>query len=288
VTPPDWANILGSDYELFRAALVEELERMKLTVDHDHIDCGVLHTKSGTLGLSNIVRLCHPAPRDRWPAIIAEHLRRSTAQRVAMAFELAGPRLRLRLVPDRLLALHPEKYVARELAPGLHITVAIDNPEHVVFVNPPELAEWDKSADDVFAIATTNTQNEPMLDRHDIEIPDAPPITALVGDSYFAASHALFLERYFEVAPNGHLVAMPDRHALFVLPLASASCLAGFGPLVALAHSRFTEEPGAITDQLYWRRGDRFVKVACGVRADGTPWVAPPDDFNELVGQLAR
>src|SRR5687768_14017991 len=194
---PDWAAMLGDDYPHFREVLVGVLTDMQLTVDPEHIDCGVLHRSDGTtMGLSNVVRLCHPSPRDRWPAIIGEHLRRSSAKAVPMAFELAAPRLRLRLVPERHVQIKPHAYVGRELGRELRVVIAIDNPEHVVFVNQDEPAAWGQTVDELFAIADRNTRAEPALEPHAIEVPDGPTITALLGESYFAASHVLFLERY--------------------------------------------------------------------------------------------
>ncbi|MEO7091623.1 MAG: hypothetical protein ABI175_00140, partial [Polyangiales bacterium] len=170
----------------------------------------------------------------------------------------------------------------------LRVTLAVDLPEHVVFVKPTELAEWKQTADELFERAFANTEAEEPLEQHDIELENAPPIAMLVGASYFAASHVLFLERYVPHHPNGVLIGLPDRHALAVLPLLGTRSLGAFGPMVRLAHARFVEEPGAITDQLYWKRGTVYVPVACGVRDDGTAWVAPPEEFNDLVGKLSR
>jgi hypothetical protein len=286
-TVPDWAAPLGEHYEAFRASLVRVLEQMEIAVDRDHIDCGVLHTDAGTLGLTNIVRRCHAADRDRWPQLIADHLRRATAKPAAMAFEVAAPRLRIRLIPNRQLTANPGHYVARSLTPDLHAAVAIDNPEHVVYVNPRDLARWQRSADELLALATEATRSEPALERHAVEVSGGPTITGLFGPSYFAASHVLFVDRYVAASGHGHLVAVPDRHACLVLPIDGACTFGGVDTLGRIARARFAEEPGAISDQIYWRRPDvTYATIACGVRPDGTSWVAPPADFGELAGRL--
>jgi hypothetical protein len=286
---PDWAAVLGEHYPEFRAALVDVLAAMQITADPEHIDCGVLHTPDGaTMGLTNVVRLCHGADRSQWRAIIADHLRRSTAKPAPMAFDVVEPRLRLRVIPERHLTAKPDAYIVRELARELYLALAIDNPEHVVFVSPREPAEWGKTVDELFVIAERNTRDEPAIEPQPIDIPGGPTIIVLLGESYFAASHVLFLERYSGAGTAGHVVALPDRHALVVLPLTDKRWPAALGTMVGLAHVRFDESPGPITDQLYWRRSDgSLVKIPCGVREDGTPWVAPPDEFNELLGPKA-
>jgi hypothetical protein len=289
---PNWAKFFtGKEYAHFRALVVEELQRVGHRFDEEHLDHGVIQFEGdgGSLGLVNIARRCRSVDRVYWQRLIAEHLRvaalRPTGKPVV--YEKAEPGLRLRIIPDYHLKTHPEAYVARELARGLLLAVAIDTPEQVIFLKPEDAKKWDRSLDDVFAIARRNTEAEPALQRDEMEISSGLAITALMGESYFAASHVLFLERYFEKPAHGYLVAVPDRHALFVLPMADGRFLEGMGSLVTLSRQRFTEEPGAITDQLYWLRGpEDWVKVACGVRSDGQPWIAPPEEFNELITKL--
>jgi hypothetical protein len=285
---PGWAELLGdAGYAAFRAALITALAEMQIVVDELHIDHGVLHTPSGeAMGLSNVVRLCHAAPREQWAALIADHLRRATAKPAPLKFSSIADKLRI--TPERLTEANPQAYVARDLAPGLRVTLAVDMPEHVVFVKPTELAEWNQSADELFERALANTEAEEALEQRDLELEDSPAIAMLVGGSYFAASHVLFLERYVPHHPNGVLLGLPDRHALAVVPLLGTRSLSALGPLVRLASARFAEEPGAITDQLYWKRGTVWLRVACGVREDGTAWVAPPEEFNDLVGKLSQ
>jgi hypothetical protein len=277
---PDWASLLGDDYAQFRTSLLEALGELGISVDLEHLDHGVLHTEEhGTMGLSNVVRLCHGAPRERWGVVIRDHLRRATAKSVALSLDYAREHLRVRVTPEDMVHTQPESFVIRELADGLHATLAIDLPEHVKFVAPKDLAAWGAAADELWPVALANTQTEPPLDRDDIELDGGGKLVVLYGESYFAASHVMFVERYLE---GELLVAVPDRHAIACIAM-DEHVLHGIGALVMFAQMRHSEQPGAITDQLYWRRGDLYVKVPCGVRDDGSPWVAPPDDFNEAV-----
>lgn len=282
---PDWAHLLGDDYPQFRTALLTALGELGISVDPDHLDHGVLHTEEhGTMGLSNVVRVCHAAPRETWPAVIAEHLRRASAKSEALSLDHARQHLRVRVTPEDTVHAQPESFVIRELADGLYATLAIDLPEHVKFVAPKDLAAWGVAADELWPVALASTRGEPALERDDIELEGGGRLTVLYGESYFAASQVLFLERYIE---GEVLVAVPDRHAIACIAM-DGHVLQGIGALVMFAHMRFTEQPGAVSEQLYWRRGERYVKVPCGVREDGTPWVAPPDDFNDAVLALTR
>lgn len=282
---PDWAAILGDDYGAFRGAVLAALADLGITIDEEHLDHGVLHTtEHGTMGLSNVVRLCHGAPVERWPAIVIEHLRRATAKSVELSLDYAREHLRVRVTPEDMVHTQPESFVIRDLADGLLATLAIDLPEHVKFVAPKDLAAWGVGADALWPVGLDNTRAEAALDRDDIELDGGGTLTVLYGESYFAASQVLFLERYVE---GDALVAVPDRHAIACIAM-DDKVLGGIGALVLFAHMRFTEQPGAVSDQLYWRRGERYLRISCGVREDGSPWVAPPDDFNEAVLALTR
>ncbi len=283
---PAWAELLGTDYARFREVVRVEAERLGIAFDEAHLDCGVLRAPSGTYGLSNVARLCRAAPVEAWPTIVGEHLRRSTAQATPVDFEYAASRLRLRVVPDRQVTAQPARYVSRELAADLHLALAIDKPEHVVFVSSEEPASWSCSIDELFERARANTEAEPPLDREDLELDaaGAPSIALLHGTSYYASGHVVFLDRYVPAGEWGHLIGVPDRHAVLAVPFDGAGVLPALGPLVRLAHLRFTEEPGAISDQLYWRHRDgALVRIACGVGSDGQPWVAPPEAFTAIV-----
>lgn len=273
------------DRGAFLDVIVAELERRGLEFDRAHLDCGVVYTRTaGTFGLANVTRLCEAAPREAWPEIVSEHFRRCLARPVDLELELAAPRLRLRLVPERQVEAMGDKLVMRPLARGLALALAIDKPEHVVFVTPGDLDRWQRTADELFDLADAQTRAEPPLDREDYPLDAGAAITSLTGASYYAATHVTFVDRYVPAGAHGHLVAVPDRHAVLVTAFDGAASVATLGPLVVLAHARFTEEPGAITDQLYWRRRDgALVKIACGVGADGAPWVAPPEDFTAIV-----
>ena len=282
---PDWASILGDNYPEFRTALLMALGELGISVDLEHVDHGVLHTaEHGTMGLSNVVRLCHGAPVERWSAVIVEHLRRATAKSAELSVEYARAHLRVRVTPEDMVHSQPESFVSRDLADGLRATLAIDLPEHVKFVAPKDLAAWSVAADELWPVAMANTEAEAPLERDDIELDGGGKLVVLYGESYFAASHVMFLDRY---GLGEALVAVSDRHAIACIAM-DEHVLQGIGALVMFAHMRFTEQPGAVSEQLYWRRGERYVKVPCGVREDGTPWVAPPDDFNDAVLALTR
>lgn len=279
---PEWAAVLGDGYPAFRAALDDAMAALGVVADPAHIDHGVLHTQDhGRLGLQNVVRLCASAPRDAWPRVIADHLRRATAKAVPLDWATALPNLRVRIVPDRLVE-SGGRYVTRPFADQLQLAIAIDKPEHVVYATPDDTERWALPLSDVFDAAIERTRAEPDLARDEIE-----GLTVLHGDSYFVASHVLFLERYVPPPAHGALVGLPDRHSLIVLPIHDGGFLGALGPLLAVTHGRFSEQPGAITDQLYWRRGESYVRIPGGIGKDG-PWIAPPDEFNEMVTGLSR
>jgi hypothetical protein len=214
---------------------------------------------------------------------------RRPTSRGLVGLQAARDHLRVRLVPEPQLRGSGVRYVARELTAGLHLALAFDTPDQVVFVHPRDLARWGRPEDELFALARANTEAEPALEPFEVKTPGPVAVIAFLGDSAFATSHVLFLERYLDRAAHGHLVAMPDRHALLALPLSQAGALKAVGSLVMMAQGRFAGEPGPISDQLYWRRpSGTLVPVALAVRDGGERWIAVPPELDEALGRLAR
>ena len=112
-----------------------------------------------------------------------------------------------------------------------------------------------------------------------------PVIVGLAARRTTAASHAMFLERYVPA----RRARSRDRGS--GSPRAARVSFGGSDDAVArelvrLAHLRFSEEPGAISDQLYWRRREGNVRQDRVRRARRRqPWVAPPEAFNSIVAQ---
>jgi hypothetical protein len=115
-------------------------------------------------------------------------------------------------------------------------------------------------------------------------------IEALMGDSFFTASHALFLEEYLpEPVPElGALVAIPHRHLVIYHPIVDKTALAALQVMLPMAIGIFQEGPGSVSPSVYWWREaawwheGQFTRIPAEI--DGKKLqVYPPNEFVEKV-----
>lgn len=286
---PSWAGFFTPDeYGRFYELTLERLDAAGHRVDESHFDdCGVLRYEGGgSMGLVNLARLCRKANAEHWSALIDEHLRVLTpvSGGLPVEFRHARHHLKVRIVPERQVAARPTAYVSRDLVGGLRLVLALDTPHQVVFVHPRDVDRWGQDEASLFLLAERATHADEPLETFDVVAAGDARVVALMGDSPFAASHVLFLERYVPAPPAGYLVSVPDRHAILALPLTGLSALAGLGALLELGQERFATQPGPLSDELFWRRPDgQLVRVTCGLRDEGEPWIAAPSELDDLL-----
>jgi hypothetical protein len=171
-------------------------------------------------GLSNLAMLCHGISPIEWPEAIATHF---TNIEAAMSdqtdlddFEQARPFLKVRVYAQGDMGPQLLESVAmRPLTPDLAATLVLDLPTTVRTVNKATAAEWPEPFDRLFAIGAEHLADEvDTYERATLELAGAARVERLVGDSFFVASQVLRLEAFVGEAPNGVVVAIPNRHLL--------------------------------------------------------------------------
>ena len=139
------------------------------------------------------------------------------------------------------------------------------------------LAAIDAGAEDV--------RVEGRLDTKAIEAGDLR-ILAFTGESYFTASHALFLEDYLRPVPeHGALLAVPHRHSVMFYPIVGTDAVHAVQTMLPAAFGMFHEGPGSISPDLYWWRRDRIVHLPSKMTAKQATF-RPPEEFVEMLNGL--
>lgn len=121
---------------------------------------------TATLGLGNLLQVCHASPPDDWPGLIELHFeklltlgevgRELPGQRLLASFETARPALRVRLWPKAQLAVLPQ-IAQREDLPGLATTLVLDLPEDIRALTWDDVARLAVPVDRLFACCGSRT-----------------------------------------------------------------------------------------------------------------------------------
>lgn len=300
-SPPAWARDLGpSGFAVFVELVRGYFADQGIPVDLD-VSQGVARTaRDGPLpnsafGLRTLVQMCRQSDRDAWRDIIRAHFDTvfsvadtDSALRLDIAdFEAIRDRLRARLYPEDILG-QTDEIVGRPGPPGTLEAVVVDLPTCVRTISHREAALWPISAEALHAVARENLLAGGLLPVSSAEVERGVHLKVIQGDPYYAASHALWLDRYLAGSlPHGALVAIPRRDITLFHEVRSLSAIEAVTALLRIAIAMHRDGPGSLTPNVYWWRTGEFAPLPYELE-EGTLRFSPPDDFLDLLDKLTR
>ena len=307
-TVPEWASMfVPEEWAWFVATLAADLEGRGMTHRFD-MDAGCVHVEvSGpvpnVLGLQNIAQVCRTRTRDAWAKAIANHFDvafdakdGAAAEELAKDWARAKSYVKLRLYREEHLPSVP--LVTWRIADGLVAVLTFDLPDTVISVRRPDRDAWPVDDEELYAIALENIQAEGPLQSNEVDVGDRATIHVLEGGTtFFAASHALFLDDYLGDRGNdyGAVIAIPQRHVVLYHPIEDLRVVNAIQSMLVTAANMFADGPGSISPDLYWLppadadddddEGDLLVRLPCE-RTDDALRFMPPPAFVELLSSL--
>lgn len=283
---PEWASFFSpDDYAAFIDAVRGELDRrgFRYAIENDVVN--VSEPVEERLGLGNLAQVCH-GQGPPFAAVVARHfdgLADRTDEDVPVDFALARDRLKARLIDRGLLEAAEVPLVSRQVADDLWVALAVDLPTRIAYVNRDHAAAWDAEEDELFDAGYAHARTEPRLELSVRQLEAGVDIWALVGDSFFTATSALWLEPPGEPeGPHGSLVAVPHRHAVLLHPIRDLSVLGAAAHIATLTAGMYREGPGSISPSLYWRHDGELTRLPAEAGPGGFT-LAPPARFVEDV-----
>jgi hypothetical protein len=175
-------------------------------------------------------------------------------------------------------------------AEGMVATLVYDLPDSVAMVHKDSFTSWGLTKEAVFRLAMENVHREEGIDQQELPAEAGCKLSALMGDSFFTASHALFLEEYLPqpLPALGALVAVPHRHLVIYHPIQDNSALSALQVMLPMAIGIFQEGPGSVSPSVYWWReaawwhDGQFTRIPAEFEGKKLQ-VYPPNEFVEKV-----
>jgi hypothetical protein len=298
--PPDWAQFFSaSEYARFLKTVESDLRRRGLDYSVAAEFVTVQDPNGGPenqLGLINLAQKCLAAPQSEWQTIVAGHIgsliqmQGRDLDALAADFEQARRVLRLRIFPDETtggIAAPgvPDGPVLRPVAPGMVLGLVFDFPDSTATVSERHLRSWPLSEAEVLAVAREETLAEPLPPSQTIQAQENVPIEMLAGDSFYVASRVLGLRGVIGDAPNGAVVAVPNRHVLLYHVIRDLRVVHAVQAMISLTIRFYHEGPGSVSHQLYWWKDGDLLHLP--VRAEGKDvQFHPPDEFVVVLNGL--
>lgn len=235
-----------------------------------HSDC-VVDADGATFGLWNLAVSVADEPNRKWPSIVAAHVRRlATAEPSvdALSDDELRSRLVLRLAASASLPEPAWFATAPTLADDLRELLVLDFPETVVtpheadFAARGDLDEWR-------AVGRANLwhmmRSEPR-EHHTLARGDGGHFEALMGDSVYTASMAIFLPELlslagFADAGRGVLVTVPFRHQVAFRVIDGPEAALALTNLFRFGIAGYNDGAGPLSPHVYWVKDARWTRI---------------------------
>lgn len=298
---PGWARQLGRQgYHAFLSLIEGYFRNRDILIEIDQ-DEGLVRPDSGTqafssvLGLQNIAQMCRQADRNEWRELIAAHFNSifdATGDDNALEIDMSDfarlkDRLRARLYPADITN-HTAEIVQRAGPEGTLEVLALDLPTTVRTVSRAEAKVWRLDPEDLLDIGRQNLRASRKLVATVFPLEQGTRLKVLTGDSYYAASHALFLDEYLrDDLPHGALVGIPKRDMLLLHEIRDMGLMEAVTALLQLIVGMHRDGPGSLSPNLYWRHDGEFTVIPYEMD-DDTLTLVPPEAFVALMDELAE
>lgn len=297
---PAWAHGLGTQgYPTFVALVENYFAGRNIAVKLDAQE-GLLRPQAGdeeqssVFGLQNIAQTCSQADRDQWHDLIHSHFDcifaagdDQNALRIDVSdFAKVRSNIRARLYPVELQQQSVE--TVHRLGPeGTLEVIVVDLPKSVRTVSRSEVAAWGVSHDDLFALGRRNLAEHTHVQMHTVEMQAGIELLAFMGDAFYAASHALILDKHLPVdLLHGALVGIPRRDVLLAHPIRNIGAADAIGSMLQAILHWHAEGPGSLSPLLYWHVAGEFVTLSYTIN-DNTLDFTPPDEFLDMLRMLS-
>lgn len=286
---PTWAAFFNSPrYAQFINAVREASHARTEPLELDE-EAGMLRLMSSgeQYDLVNLAQSANQAADADWAELIANYLDAVTGAAASVPTDLESlrPLIRVRLFPTAAIA--QVRTVKSYLAEGLVACLAVDLPDRVEILPSDVARNLGVSSDDLFAMGLQNVLSTVQVERREAAIGQGARLISLSGDDFFVASLALAIDRSVGEAPvHGHLVGVPNRHEVILLPLESRASLTGIGSLASVTRRGFVDGPGSVSPYVYWVRENRWTAVEFEVSEEGVGIQGPAPFIEEVVQPL--
>lgn len=220
------------------------------------------------LNFTNLVKHIICEDQKDWPDRIARYINRLTIDRkvldpIIASFDAAKDYLTVRLHAQSVYDVFPngtEGYILKEVIPEMYAALAIDLPEQFHILQKDEIAHWDIDKDELFWTAYANLSDRVEQIKVGSREMDGVNMITLFDRDYSAAYVVDFANSCGEwVGRMGSIVAIPAKGSVFIHPIQDSSAFNGaFGKMAELTNKFFREDPGPLTNNVYWFHHNRF------------------------------
>lgn len=293
---PAWASYFSqNEWNIFCAKVEKFLNAKGITHDfiEDYLEIE-LGDSTPILGLNNISQSCSFKDMSEWDLLIDEHFTmvinamesQNQFLEYAKDFSNVKDSVCIRIWPEEYFGqIGKSNSIYKEDFEGTISAVVFDLETTVMQVSPDYLEDWQIDESELFAIAFNNTKRlyEPIVSQHNIVEDIDDPIFLLESDTFYAASHAYFLDDY--QGTYGTIFSIPTRHVLLCYPINDLNVAHVINNFMYITNQFDVEGPGSISSNIYWKNETDVMTLPYELSSSGIEFY-PPDEFIEMLNSI--
>jgi len=265
VNIPEWASILGQkEYGKFISAVNEYFKNQGKPYNINIADGAVILTENNRqFGLSNLAQLCTRIKPEEYPHLIKYHFglmeEHNTFRETLLfeGFESISQYLALRL-HDKEYTDIKEDTIRRHFAGEVYAVLVYDFPNVIENIPQNHTEKWNKSEDELFAIAAQNVRKNYELPIKEIKL-DKAEFFAVETEHFFAPNILFEIEHHEALlGKSGAIIGIPTRSLAMICPINDLSIVNALNIFFANISTLYDNGPGSLTREIYWYHNGQY------------------------------
>ena len=300
--PPSWASFMSPEqFALFDETLQGVLSELAHEWEErivPQLEAGYVMVDATHYGLRNMAQSClHHGKPTEWARVIRDLFdqAKSTDLSAGQFHDFAAHEKRLKLRLYTRADIPPAQRTRFVMRSASHTEndegqlvedpedllgiLVIDTEKAVVSVERTWADAWGRDTDSLYALALANMAREDIPTVDDFSAGEGVKVRSLLSQSFFVASHALHLSRFVDPSEYGLIVALPHRHVVLIHRIVDHHVVDALEIMAPIAVGMHAEGPGSISDQLFWWRDGRLLRLSSSTDESGQRKLRLPAAF---------
>ena len=286
-----------SEYDDFMKLVKSDLESRGYVGD---IKDGFLTTKldgkDESFELVDLAQKCKLVKKSDWPQTIKEYFDvlarykndEADLQKNLTDFNKIKNLIAIQLYPDGYLnaaSKLKKEVITRNSIPGVNNTLVLDLPSSIRPVKSSEAKVWNKTEDELFALAFNNTFNEIKPEISEQQVPGGK-ITFITSDNFLTRVLVLNLKKFGQcIGTHGSLVSIPTDSTVMCYPINDLAVVKVMPIYASFVFKLNAEGPGSLSPKLFWFQDDKFTDLHYKLE-NGKPIFSLPQNFLDMLNKL--
>lgn len=285
------------DPKLFEKLVRQYLDSQNYTYTLTKLESVKIDQVDGTFGLDNLKTNCYNEPKETWKGIIEKHfttlvklMGEENPINKIESFEDFKDSLTLRIYQQKILSDEKFKDNIVFFETGLIETVYVlsfDQPDSTTSISKSIFEKWNKTREEVFAVALENSLKLARKDFESFKINEDDTCYGITDLSLYGPLNFTRIKEVPELQGNfGTFFTIPDTRNIIAYPVNDKKAITALNTLFRLAKNMFEGGYKPLTKTVFWLFNDKILPLTVEETEKGIHFT-PPEEFVKVLNEIA-